>query len=36
VIIQIDKEKGNSKSQKLGTLINGKFSDMGSDVLQIK
>jgi len=36
VIIQINKEKGSSKSQKLRTHINGKFNNVGSDVLEVK
>jgi hypothetical protein len=36
VIIQKKKKKGSSKSQKLRTHINGKFNNVGSDVLEVK
>jgi len=36
LIIQINKEKGSSKSQELRRTTNGKFNDSGSDIVAIK
>jgi len=36
VIIQINQREISTKSQKLRTTANGKFNDIGSDILEMK